>query len=85
MTQPANIVPPMLARPAEQMPAPAPPTLAPPIEGALPDAAPQDLTAAFKSGQLTFQPGQRVGVKGPDGKIGTIPAESASDAVNAGG
>lgn len=69
---------------------PAPPeSVAPPQEaaspGTIPDAPDADLTAAFKAGQLQLQAGQRVGVRdAATGQIGTVPAEEASKAVDAG-
>ena len=85
MTQPLIPAepPPMLARPEE--PAPIEGTVAPAATG-IPEGEPSALTEAFRAGQLTLQPGTRVGMRDPStGKVLTVPAEEASKAVEMGG
>ena len=88
MTQPVS---PFLA----PTPAPAAPPDAAPAPAAAPQPligvettnqiAPEELTDAYRQGLLQFREDEKVPVRLSDGRIGRVPAASASDVVNQGG
>src|ERR1700743_453079 len=91
MTQPAEpLAPtptPMGNPPPVNAPAPAQAPPPAPLVGAnaTNELPPESLTEAYKAGSLQFRAGERVPVRLASGKIGTVPAESASEVVNGGG
>lgn len=78
-----------MTQPAEIHSSPVPSPAAPPMPAAVGVSALRDLpedqlTSAFKTGALGFRANERVPIRMPDGKLGTIGAEEIVSAVDAG-